>query len=400
MPCTSQLSARLTASVIAVAAILSPTAGMSKPPLGAPAPTINLPKPTVNVTKPAVAAATTKPATATPSQAQQAAALSVQEHEYISVNSLKQFEQIAARLGTSVQGAIVLNKEFGPGPGDPTRIVEKNIHKSPSSAAYCKNGVVANYGINPGISPGGVVMNPNGMVSGALHGAGRSDRRLGLYLRIAHTLVIAGTTLCRPGDRPFHVAWRSVGFGRMADVVEPQQSGYLGATQGWNHLLGEQLDRANAVLVDSAAKDRQKVASAGGPALRDDLVSDLGRCAGDEFVGMHRESAARLGSIQQRGGMLHARISREHLCRHLPCDSRSFLRLRLARRDGNVAADGEVIGAASEAKPVGLGPIGIEDLLDACHGFEGRADFRFPCGRLDGRGRTDDRGPFGRRGLL
>jgi hypothetical protein len=111
-----------------------------------------------------------KAAPVTPSLAQQAAALSRQEHEYISVNSLKQFEQIAARLGTSVQGAIVLNKEFGPGPGDPTKIVEKNIHKSPSSAAYCKNGVVATYGINPSVSPGGVVMNPNGMVSGPYTG--------------------------------------------------------------------------------------------------------------------------------------------------------------------------------------------------------------------------------------
>jgi hypothetical protein len=164
MPCSSQFAARLaTASVIAVAAILSPTTSIANPP-------ISLPKPTISVPKPAVNAATTKPAAVTPPLAQQAATLSRQEHEYISVNSLKQFEQIAARLGTSVQGAIVLNKEFGPGPGDPTRIVEKNIHKSPSSAAYCKNGVVANYGINPGVSPGGVVMNPNGMVSGPYTG--------------------------------------------------------------------------------------------------------------------------------------------------------------------------------------------------------------------------------------
>jgi len=162
MPCTSQFSARLAAaSVIAVAAILSPTTSIAKPPISVPRPAISVP---------AVKVATTKPAAVTPSLAQQAATLSIQEHEYISVNSLKQFEQIAARLGTSVQGAIVLNKEFGPGPGDPTKIVEKNIHKSPSSAAYCKNGVVANFGINPGISPGGVVMNPNGMVSGPYTG--------------------------------------------------------------------------------------------------------------------------------------------------------------------------------------------------------------------------------------
>jgi hypothetical protein len=167
MPCTSQFSARLAkASVIAVAAILSPTTSVfASPP---PKPTISLPKPTISVPKPTISAP--KPTPATPSLAQQAAALSIQEHEYISVNSLKQFEQIAARLGTSVQGAIVLNKEFGPGKGDPTRIVEKNIHKSPSSAAYCKNGVVANFGINPGVSPGGVVMNPNGMVSGPYTG--------------------------------------------------------------------------------------------------------------------------------------------------------------------------------------------------------------------------------------
>ena len=164
MPCTSQFSARLaTASVIAVAAILSPTTSILAGTV--PKPTINLPRPTISVSQPVV-----KAAPVTPSLAQQAAALSRQEHEYISVNSLKQFEQIAARLGTSVQGAIVLNKEFGPGPGDPTKIVEKNIHKSPSSAAYCKNGVVATYGINPSVSPGGVVMNPNGMVSGPYTG--------------------------------------------------------------------------------------------------------------------------------------------------------------------------------------------------------------------------------------
>jgi hypothetical protein len=165
-----KLSARMgIASVIAVAAILSPTASMSKPPISLPKPTISLPKLTVSTPSP-IKVATAKPTTATPTLAQQAAALSIQEHEYISVNSLKQFQQIAARLGTTVQDAIVLNKEFGPGPGDPTKIVEKNIHRSPSSPAYCKNGLVANYGINPGVSAGGVIMNPNGMISGPYTG--------------------------------------------------------------------------------------------------------------------------------------------------------------------------------------------------------------------------------------
>ena len=108
--------------------------------------------------------------TATPSLAQQAATLSIQEHEYISVNSLKQFQQIPARLGTTVQDAIVLNKEFGPGPGDPTKIVEKNIHRSPSSPAIARMAWSPTMASTPGVSAGGVIMNPNGMISGPYTG--------------------------------------------------------------------------------------------------------------------------------------------------------------------------------------------------------------------------------------
>lgn len=111
-----------------------------------------------------------KPAPAAPSLAQQAATLTQSEHELITVNMLKQFQQIATRLGITVQDAIVLNKPFGPGAGDPKRIVEPNQHKALSSPAYCKNGVVATYGISPSTPGGGVIMNPNGTISGPYTG--------------------------------------------------------------------------------------------------------------------------------------------------------------------------------------------------------------------------------------
>ena len=43
---------------------------------------------------------------------------------------------------------------------------------------------------------------------------------------------------------------------------------------------------------------------------------------------------------------------------------------RLARRDGHVAADGEIVRRGCDAKPGGLAAIGIEDLLDAPNGLE------------------------------
>lgn len=191
----SQQSAKLAvAFVIALAASTaqaSPNFG-PKPNISVPKPVVVLAKPTITAPKPATPApkpvtiatnqpkptAVTKPAApnaqpttqSAASLTQEAAALTRSEHELITVNMLKQFEQIAAKLGITVQDAIVLNKEFGPGPGDPTKFVMKDLHKSPSSAAYCQNGVVANYGINPGVSPGGVVMNANGMISGPYSG--------------------------------------------------------------------------------------------------------------------------------------------------------------------------------------------------------------------------------------
>ena len=58
----------------------------------------------------------------------------------------------------------------GPGAGDPTKIVLKDLHKSPSSAACCAAGVVAHYGISPSVPAGGVAMASNGIVSGPYTG--------------------------------------------------------------------------------------------------------------------------------------------------------------------------------------------------------------------------------------
>src|SRR4029077_1487180 len=98
-------------------------------------------------------------------------------------------------------------------------------------------------------------------------------------------------------------------------------------------------------------RDRQNRAGAAAAALRDDLLGDLGRRAGDELVRMHREAASRFWRIQERRGLLaHAWIAREHLLGDLPRDLRSLPRLRLARRDRHVAADGEVVRAAENAQ--------------------------------------------------
>ena len=176
----SQLSAALAAvSVVALfastadAAAPTPlkpttnfTASLPKLALAPPKPAVNLLKSAVNPVKPA----STKPATAASSLAQQAAALTRSEHELITVNALEQYQQIATRLGVTVQDAIVLNKPLGPGAGDPKRMVEPNQHRARSSPAYCKNGVVASYGISPSTPGGGVIMNPNGTISGPYTG--------------------------------------------------------------------------------------------------------------------------------------------------------------------------------------------------------------------------------------
>src|SRR5215471_17895878 len=143
------------------------------------------------------------------------------------------------------------------------------------------------------------------------------------------------------------------------------------------------------------------MACAAAAALRDDLLSHLGRRAGDELVRMHREAGPEFGRIQQRRGLMaHARVACEHLAGDLPRDLRSFARLRLAWRDRDIATDSEVVWAAGDAEPVGLGAVGIEDLLDTRDGLERRADLGPARGRLDSRSGAYDRRPFGGRRLL
>ena len=55
----------------------------------------------------------------------------------------------------------------------------------------------------------------------------------------------------------------------------------------------------------------------------------------------------------------------------------------LARGEGDVVADGEVIRPAVEARPIGLGAVGIEDLPDARDGLESGADLGSASGRYD-----------------
>ena len=56
-----------------------------------------------------------------------------------------------------------------------------------------------------------------------------------------------------------------------------------------------------------------------------------------------------LPTVKDADGLSHAWVTGEHLARGVPCHLRSLLRLRLARRNGNVAANGEVARPAGEA---------------------------------------------------
>src|SRR5882757_9439694 len=100
------------------------------------------------------------------------------------------------------------------------------------------------------------------------------------------------------------------------------------------------------------------MARSGSATLRDDLLRNLGRCAGDELVVVQCEPWF---GVEQSGGTgFHSWIACEHFLSHFLGSASSLQRLSLGRGEGDITPDGELIRSNGKARPFGFFTVSAE----------------------------------------